>query len=137
MAIQRDLDNLLALPASRALGVDIATRLRAAILEGHFGPGEQLREEALARAMGVSRGPIREAFMQLEREGLILIRRNRGAFVAQLSREDLDEVYTLRVAIERTLDAARLACRQARLARRPSGHPGGASAHFVDHVFER
>ncbi len=101
MSISRELDNLLALPASRGLGVDIAARIRSAILEGLFGPGEQLREEALSRAMGVSRGPIREAFMQLEREGLIVIRRNRGAFVAQLSREDLDEVYTLRVAIEK------------------------------------
>jgi DNA-binding GntR family transcriptional regulator len=95
------LQSVLALPASRGLSVDIATRLRAAIFAGHFGPGERLREEALARAMGVSRGPIREALSQLEREGLIVIKRNRGAFVARLSREDLDEVYTLRVAVER------------------------------------
>jgi DNA-binding GntR family transcriptional regulator len=95
------LQSVLALPASRGLSVDIATRLRAAIFAGHFGPGERLREEALAKAMGVSRGPIREALSQLEREGLIVIKRNRGAFVARLSREDLDEVYTLRVAIER------------------------------------
>lgn len=95
------LQAVLALPASRGLSVDIAQRLRAAIFSGHFGPGERLREEALASAMGVSRGPIREALAQLEREGLIVIRRNRGAFVARLSREDLDEVYTLRVAIER------------------------------------
>lgn len=96
-----DLDAVLAMPESRSLAVDIAERLRAAILDGHFGPGERLREEALARQMGVSRGPIREALVRLEREGLLVIRRNRGAIVAQLSREDLDEVYTLRVAIER------------------------------------
>ena len=95
------LQSVLALPVSRGLSVDIATRLRTAIFSGHFGPGERLREEALASAMGVSRGPIREALSQLEREGLIVIKRNRGAFVARLSREDLDEVYTLRVAIER------------------------------------
>jgi DNA-binding GntR family transcriptional regulator len=95
------LQAVLALPASRGLSVDIATRLRSAIFSGHFGPGVRLREEALASAMGVSRGPIREALSQLEREGLIVIRRNRGAFVSRLSREDLDEVYTLRVAIER------------------------------------
>ena len=96
-----DLQSVLTMPASRGLGADIAQRLRSAILAGHFGPGERLGEEALARTMGVSRGPIREALVQLEREGLIVIRRNRGAFVAQLSRQDLDEVYTLRVAIER------------------------------------
>jgi DNA-binding GntR family transcriptional regulator len=96
-----DLGAVLALPENRSLATDIAERLRAAILDGHFGPGERLREEALARSMGVSRGPVREALVKLEREGLLVIRRNRGAVVAQLSREDLDEVYTLRVAIER------------------------------------
>lgn len=96
-----DLSAALILPESRGLGVDIAERLRAAILNGLFGPGERLPEEQLAKAMGVSRGPVREALVKLEREGLIVIRRNRGAFVARLSREDLDEVYTLRVAIER------------------------------------
>lgn len=96
-----NLNNVLSLPVNRGLGVDIAERLRSAILNGYFGPGERLPEEQLAKTMGVSRGPVREALSTLEREGLIVIRRNRGAFVAQLSREDLDEVYTLRVAIER------------------------------------
>jgi DNA-binding GntR family transcriptional regulator len=97
----RDLAAVLALPESRGLAVEIAARLRAAILGGHFGPGEQLREEPIARSMGVSRGPVREALVRLEREGLVVIRRNRGAFVAHLSREDLDEVHTLRVVLER------------------------------------
>lgn len=88
------------MPESRALAVDIASRLRGAIMAGHFGPGEQLREEPIARSMGVSRGPVREALVRLEREGLVVIRRNRGAFVARLSAQDLEEVYTLRVAIE-------------------------------------
>lgn len=95
------LQAVLALPANHGLAVEIAARVRAAILTGHFGPGERLREEALATAMGVSRGPVREALAKLEREGLIVIQRNRGAFVARLSTEDLEEVYTLRVAIER------------------------------------
>lgn len=100
-AHERDLDALLALPESQSLAVGIAERLREAILAGHFGPGERLREEALARTMGVSRGPIRAALARLEREGLVVIRHNRGAFVGQLSREDLDEVHTLRVVLER------------------------------------
>jgi len=100
MGFPRDLDSVLTLPANRGLGADIAARLRLAILNGYFDPGARLPEESLARTMGVSRGPIREALVQLEREGLIVIRRNRGAFVAQLAREDLEEVYTLRVAIE-------------------------------------
>ncbi|CAA9547881.1 MAG: hypothetical protein AVDCRST_MAG19-527 [uncultured Thermomicrobiales bacterium] len=91
----------LTLPENRALAVDIAGRLRAAILAGHFGPGEPLREEPIARSMGVSRGPVRQAFLRLAQEGLVVNRRNRGAVVARLAAQDLEEVYTLRVAIER------------------------------------
>ena len=101
MPASPDIATVLARPVPQGLGVDVADRIRTAILAGHYGPGERLREEALAKATGVSRGPIREALVQLEREGLIVIQRNRGAYVAQLSREDLDEVYTLRVAVER------------------------------------
>jgi DNA-binding GntR family transcriptional regulator len=100
MTANSDLATVLALPEKRALSDDVASRLRAAILAGHFGPGERLREEALARALGVSRGPVREALAELERQGLVVINRNRGAVVAKLSREDLEELYTLRLAIE-------------------------------------
>lgn len=93
--------SLLSAPLRASLGDEIAQRLRIAILNGKFGPGERLREEQLALTLGVSRGPIREALSQLEHEGLVVIRPNRGAFVARLSREDVDEVYSLRLAIER------------------------------------
>lgn len=95
-----DLAAVLSMPEKRALSDDVATRLRAAILSGAFAPGERLREERLARALGVSRGPVREALVELERQGLVVINRNRGAVVAQLSRDDLEELYTLRLAIE-------------------------------------
>jgi DNA-binding GntR family transcriptional regulator len=94
------LDAALALPPPRSLADDVADRLREAIVSGWFGPGERLREETLAKSIGVSRGPVREALARLEREGLIVIRRNRGAIVARLSDEDLEEVYSLRVAVE-------------------------------------
>ena len=76
--------------------------MRDVILSGQFEPDERLGEQFLAETLGVSRGPIREALDQLEREGLVLIRRNRGAFVARLSREDLNEVYSLRLALGNT-----------------------------------
>lgn len=98
--IDDELAAVLSMPEKRALSDDVATRLRAAILNGKFAPGERLREEALARALGVSRGPVREALAELERQGLVVINRNRGAVVAQLSRDDLEELYTLRLAIE-------------------------------------
>lgn len=88
-------------PLTRSLGDEIVIRLRQAILSGQFEPDERLGEQFLAETLEVSRGPIREALSQLEREGLVIIRRNRGAFVARLSREDVDEVYSLRLALER------------------------------------
>jgi DNA-binding GntR family transcriptional regulator len=99
-SINDDLAAVLSMPEKRALSDDVASRLRAAILNGAFTPGERLREEALARALGVSRGPVREALAELERQGLVVINRNRGAVVAQLSRNDLEELYTLRLVIE-------------------------------------
>jgi DNA-binding GntR family transcriptional regulator len=103
--------NDLALPNKTALGDDVADWLRRAIVEGHIEPGVRLREEQLAELLKVSRGPVREALLQLEREGLVLRRRNRGAVVARLSRRDVEEVYSLRFALERL--ALRWAARQA------------------------
>jgi len=82
------------------LSDEVVERLRDSILRGHFAPGDRLREEQLADALGVSRGPIRNALVQLEREGLAVRRPNRGAVVAELSRADLEEVFSLRLAIE-------------------------------------
>jgi DNA-binding GntR family transcriptional regulator len=87
-------------PRKRSLADDIVDRLRSAILNGTFKPGQPLREEQLAASLDVSRGPIREALVQLEREGLVMTRRHRGAIVARLSRADVEEVYSLRLAIE-------------------------------------
>jgi DNA-binding GntR family transcriptional regulator len=85
----------------RSLADDVVDRLRDAIFHGSFKPGEALREEQLAAMLDVSRGPVREALVQLEREGLVLVRRHRGATVARLSRNDLEDVYSLRLALER------------------------------------
>lgn len=89
-------------PASKqTLAEDIADRIREAIIRGHLPPGERLREEQLASTLEVSRGPVREALSSLEAEHLVVVRRNRGAIVASLTAQDLEEVYSLRVAIER------------------------------------
>src|SRR5262249_42612845 len=91
----------LTLPPKRTLTEDVTQQLRDAIFRGHFEPGERLSEEQLARSFGVSRGPIREAFVRLEREGLISSQANRRPVIARLSRRDLEEVYTIRLALER------------------------------------
>lgn len=95
----------------RTLGDEVADRLRDAILSGEFAAGEHLREERLAAMLQVSRGPIRDAFGALERDGLVVLSRHHGATVVELSREDLEEVYSLRIVLE-TL-AARFAVKRA------------------------
>lgn len=87
----------------RRLGADVTDRLREAILQGYFSPGDHLREIDLSETLQVSRGPVREALVNLEREGLVEISQNRGAFVTKLSELDLERVYSLRLALEGVL----------------------------------
>jgi DNA-binding GntR family transcriptional regulator len=86
--------------AATLLTEEVVELLRDAILKGRFRPGDRLREEHLGEALGVSRGPVRSALQQLEREELVVRRRNRGAIVAELATIDVEEVYSLRLAIE-------------------------------------
>ena len=74
--------------------------LRQAIVSGELRPGEQVRQEALAQAFGVSRVPLREALKILEGEGSVTYVPQRGYFVAQLSLPDLLEVYRIRELLE-------------------------------------
>jgi DNA-binding GntR family transcriptional regulator len=91
-----------------ALGELVVNLLREMIVTGQFQPGAHLKEAELAAALRVSRGPVREALAQLEGEGYVELRRHRGAFVSTLTAVDVEEVYTLRAAIERL--AAERAC---------------------------
>lgn len=79
----------------------IARALRRAISEGEFPPGAQLGEAALARQLGVSRGPLREAMQRLTQEGLLVSHRNRGLFVEDLTGDAVSDMYLLRSTIER------------------------------------
>ncbi len=74
--------------------------LRDMISTGQLAPGMHLKEAELALALGVSRGPIREAFTRLQAEGQVELRRHRGAFVSQLTRVDVEELHSLRTVIE-------------------------------------
>ncbi len=95
-------------PAQPSLSNMVVKVLREMISQGHFQPGQHLKETELATALNVSRGPIREALTQLESEGHVELRRHRGAFVSRLTRVDVEEVHSLRAAIERL--AAERAC---------------------------
>lgn len=78
----------------------IAGKLRYAIAHGKVAPGSQLGEAELARELGVSRGPLREAMQRLTQEGLLVSIRNRGLFVIEMTDDEIRDMYVLRTAIE-------------------------------------
>ncbi len=74
--------------------------LRAAILDGTVRPGGQLREAHIAADLGISRSPLREALGKLEEEGLVVRVPFRGAFVAEVSAQDVAEITSIRLLVE-------------------------------------
>ncbi|SEF18738.1 GntR family transcriptional regulator [Jiangella alba] len=78
----------------------VTRSLRQRIIDGALEPGRPLRQEALARELGVSRLPIREALRQLESEGLVAFRPRSGAKVAVLDFEEYNEIYKVRERLE-------------------------------------
>jgi DNA-binding GntR family transcriptional regulator len=84
----------------RGLAEEVADRIREAIFAGAYAPGAQLREVELSNALDVSRGPVREALLRLEREGLVRSAWHRGATVTTLSSQDAAELDSLRGALE-------------------------------------
>lgn len=84
----------------KTIGEMVYGVLREAIVTGAFAPGEWLRQEALAEAIGVSRIPVRTALLQLEAEGLVNFHPHRGARVRTLSTAQIDEIYQLRILLE-------------------------------------
>ena len=74
--------------------------IRAAILDGRLPPGQRLKEEELARELGISRTPVREALLILQAEGLVDAAPNRGAVVRSHAAGDLEDHYQLRALLE-------------------------------------
>jgi DNA-binding GntR family transcriptional regulator len=74
--------------------------LKSSVLSGHFNPGERLTEEYLAKKLGVSRTPVREALHKLESEGLIKPLETRGFIVSRDSKDEVEELFELRAILE-------------------------------------
>lgn len=75
-------------------------KLREDILSGKYEDYEELKEVAIGEEMGVSRTPVREAFRQLELEGLIQIVPNKGAYVTGITEKDVKDIYMIRSLLE-------------------------------------
>ena len=102
-------------PPSRRLTGDRSTltaraleALRAAIVDGRLEAGERYSVAQLAERFGVSRTPVREALLVLERQGVVRFERNRGVRVLETTAHDLEEVFALRLLLE--VPATRRAC---------------------------
>jgi DNA-binding GntR family transcriptional regulator len=95
----------------RVLADEVADAIRDAIFAGRIDLGQRLVEEDLASGLNVSRGPVREALVRLSQEGLVHTERHRGATVAELGLDEVNEIYSLRTALERL--AAEWLCRNA------------------------
>ncbi|SMG21154.1 transcriptional regulator, GntR family [Paraburkholderia susongensis] len=78
----------------------VTTAVRQRILSGELAPGEVLRQEALAEELGVSRVPVREAITRLTAEGLLTSVPHKGAYVAELSIDEVKETFDIRLRLE-------------------------------------
>jgi DNA-binding GntR family transcriptional regulator len=87
-------------PLVRNASVAATELIREAIIDGRLEPGRRLKEEELARELGISRTPVREALLMLQAEGLVVAIPNRGAMVRVHTTEDLDDLYQLRALLE-------------------------------------
>ena len=90
----------IALVQSSSLPMLVQKELERMILAGDVPAGSKLNEAAIAELLGVSRGPVREAFRALEESGLVRLEKNRGVFVRQIGIDEADEIYELRSVLD-------------------------------------
>jgi len=86
--------------AAPALYEQVAERLRNRIFAHELPPGAWVDEQTLAEEFGISRTPLREALKVLAAEGLVQLKPRRGCYVAQLSEQDLDEIFPVMALLE-------------------------------------
>ena len=98
---QRTVDDPpIALIQSSSLPTLVQRELTRQILAGTLAAGAKLNEVDVAARLGVSRGPVREAFRALEESGLVRFEKNRGVYVRRISMEEADEIYEIRALLD-------------------------------------
>ena len=94
------LNPTIALLQGSSLTTVVQQEIERAILVGEYAPGSKLIEAALALRLGVSRGPVREAFRMLEEAGLVRFEKNRGVFVRDIPIDEAIEIFDLRAVMD-------------------------------------
>jgi DNA-binding GntR family transcriptional regulator len=79
---------------------NLVKQINSEILKGKYKPGERINETEIAHKYSISRGPVREALRQLEQDGLVEYKNNRGCYVADLTIDEIWELYCLRAELE-------------------------------------
>ena len=82
------------------LAKQVVRAIRHQIFSGVLKPNQRVVEAEIAAEMGISRGPVREAFAELEKEGLIITYSRKGTYVKSFEMKDIEEIYTLRALLE-------------------------------------
>lgn len=95
----------------RSLHDELAAQLRDMMVRGELKAGDKISEQALCARFGVSRTPLRESLKVLANEGLVILAPNRGASVARISPEEVDELFPIMGAMEAL--AGEIACARA------------------------
>lgn len=88
-------------PSARLLRERVYEELRADIISCRLAPGSEIREGELALRFGISKSPVRDALMHLQREGLVITLPRQGYRVASISLSDVEDMFHLRAALER------------------------------------
>lgn len=94
-------------PSQASRADQVQQQILQSIRNGHFQPGDRIRETEVAKSFGVSRTPVREALRRLESDGLLNFESWRGVVVSKLDRQQVSELYAMREVLEGT--AARMA----------------------------
>lgn len=82
------------------LSKQVVRAIRHQIFSGALKPNQRVVEAEIAAEMGISRGPVREAIAELEKEGLIITYARKGTYVKSFELKDIEEIYTLRALLE-------------------------------------
>ena len=108
--------------------VRITSILRKAIYSGEYQSGDELNLTEVASRLGISRTPVREAFQELEAEGLITLRMNKGAIVNTIDRKFVQDIFEMRILLES--EAAARAARNGMETEQLLNRLGELQAHF-------
>jgi DNA-binding GntR family transcriptional regulator len=84
----------------KVIANEVASDIKRAIIKGFIEPGEKINETKIAKDMGISRSPVREALQQLKKEGVVINIPYKGTYVNLLGKKDVEDMYIVRVLLE-------------------------------------